>query len=145
MVKSLKDVIESINRIVQILSLVIGGVASVSLLVGGVGIMNIMLVTVVERTREIGIRKAVGAKEREIAIQFLSEAASIAILGGIFGIIVGVIGVNIASSIAKWPPIITLSGVLFSFAFSFLIGIIFGLYPAIRASRLNPVEALRFE
>jgi putative ABC transport system permease protein len=144
-IQTLKDVIEAIQKIVRILSLIIGGVASVSLLVGGVGIMNIMFVSVIERTREIGIRKAIGARKKDLLLQFLIEAVSISTMGGIIGIILGIIIANISASFAKWPPIVKPKSVILAFIFSFSVGIFFGVYPAYKAANLNPVEALRYE
>lgn len=144
-IKTLKDIISAIQRIVKILSLVILGVAGVSLLVGGIGIMNIMLTSVVERTKEIGIRKAVGAKEKDLLLQFLTEAGILSTLGGVCGIILGAALANIASFFAKWPPLVSPKAVFISFLFSAAVGIFFGLYPAQRAARQNPVDALRYE
>ena len=128
------------------LSLVLGGIAAISLLVGGIGIMNIMLVTVTERTREIGIRRAIGAERSSIVTQFLIEAAMICGIGGIIGIFLGTIGTLIAGKFLLqdiiWPSLgITLAAFLLSVA----LGMLFGIYPAAKASRLQPVEALRAE
>src|SRR5205823_5084909 len=114
----------------QTLTLMLLGVAAVSLLVGGIGIMNIMLVSVTERTREIGVRMAVGAKRRHILIQFLVEATSLSVLGGLFGIVVGIIGARGTSGIAGWPTIISPESVFLAFVFSLAVGLFFGLYPA---------------
>ena len=125
-------------------SLVLGAIAGISLLVGGIGIMNIMLVTVTERTREIGIRKAIGAERRSIVVQFLIEAAVICGIGGIIGIALGCMGTLIAGKFMLdtilWPGAFITIG---AFAFSVVLGILFGLYPAIKASGLQPVDALR--
>ena len=128
------------------LSMVLGGIAAISLLVGGIGIMNIMLVTVTERTREIGIRRAIGAERSSIVTQFLIEAAMICGMGGIIGIAIGTVGTRIAGKllikIDIWPSVgITLGAFLLSVA----LGILFGIYPAAKASKLQPVEALRAE
>jgi putative ABC transport system permease protein len=123
----------------------LGGVAFVSLIVGGIGIMNIMMVSVTERTREIGLRMAVGARGRSILQQFLTEAVVLSTLGGIAGVAVGVIGTALVSIVAKWPTDIPPLSILLSVAFSALVGIFFGYYPAKHASQLNPIEALRFE
>jgi putative ABC transport system permease protein len=129
----------------QTFKILLGGIASISLLVGGIGIMNIMLVTVTERTREIGIRKAVGAKERSILLQFLLEALMISGLGGLIGAVMGVGG---AYALTKLTPFVTLiepSSIVLSLSFAGMIGIFFGFYPAHRAAMLDPVEALRYE
>ena len=120
-------------------------VASISLLVGGIGIMNILLVSVTERTREIGIRMAVGAKRWHILLQFLVEAVVLSAIGGLIGVALGVGGAKLASTFAGWPTIITPAVMVLAFGFSALVGIFFGLYPANKASRLNPIEALRYE
>jgi putative ABC transport system permease protein len=121
----------------------LAGLASISLLVGGIGIMNIMLVSVSERTREIGIRKAVGARTYDILSQFVIEAVVLSVLGGILGILIGSLG---AFSLHKWVPAqVTLWAVALAFFFSAAVGIFFGVYPAWKASRLDPIDALRYE
>ena len=120
-------------------------VATVSLLVGGIGIMNIMLVSVTERTREIGIRIAVGARERDILVQFLVEAVTISFFGGIFGTLLGIGIANLVSFWAQWPTIITLNSILIATLFSGSVGIFFGFYPARKASRLDPIQALSYD
>jgi putative ABC transport system permease protein len=127
------------------MSLLLGAIASVSLLVGGIGIMNIMLVSVTERTREIGIRMAVGAREMDILLQFLIEALVLAVTGGAIGILVGVGGSSLISLFAKWSTLISPGAVFLAFGFSAAVGIFFGFYPARKASRLDPIEALRHE
>ena len=127
------------------MKLLLLAVASISLLVGGIGIMNILLVSVTERTREIGIRMAVGAKRRHILLQFLVEAVVLSAMGGLIGVGLGVAGAKTASSIAGWPAIISADILVIAFGFSALVGVFFGLYPANKASRLNPIEALRYE
>ncbi|PKN06620.1 MAG: multidrug ABC transporter substrate-binding protein, partial [Deltaproteobacteria bacterium HGW-Deltaproteobacteria-7] len=122
-----------------------GAIASVSLLVGGIGIMNIMLVSVTERTREIGIRMAVGAKTWDIRVQFIIEALTLSLIGGIVGIIIGAGGSAILSAVVGWPTVVSPLSILLSFGFSGLVGIFFGFYPAYKASLLNPIDALRFE
>jgi putative ABC transport system permease protein len=123
-----------------------GGIAAISLLVGGIGIMNIMLVTVTERTREIGIRKAIGAERRSIITQFLIEAAMICGIGGVFGIIVGYLGTMIVGKLSFETILIPSAGITVgAFFISVALGILFGMYPAIKASALQPVEALRAE
>jgi putative ABC transport system permease protein len=120
-------------------------IASVSLLVGGIGIMNILLVSVTERTREIGIRMAVGAKRFHILIQFLIEALTLSVVGGCIGILFGVLAARLTTVIAGWPTIISSDTVAVAFVFSVVVGLFFGLYPANKAARLNPIEALRYE
>ena len=134
------------NQQLTMISLVLGGIAAISLLVGGIGIMNIMLVTVTERTREIGIRKAIGAERRSIITQFLIEAAMICGIGGIFGIIVGYLGTMIVGKLSFETILIPSAGITVgAFFISVALGILFGMYPAIKASALQPVEALRAE
>lgn len=120
-------------------------VASISLVVGGIGIMNILLVSVTERTREIGVRMAVGAKRWHILFQFLIEAVTLSLLGGMAGIVLGILASKLATVVAGWPTIISGAAILVAFCFSVAIGLFFGLYPANKASRLNPIEALRYE
>jgi putative ABC transport system permease protein len=120
-------------------------IASISLLVGGIGIMNILLVSVTERTREIGIRMAVGAKRRHILSQFLVEAVILSTMGGLIGVVTGVFGAKIASQFAGWPTIVSPESLVVAFSFSALVGVFFGLYPANKASRLNPIDALHYE
>ncbi|MDN5363357.1 MAG: putative transport system permease protein [Eubacteriales bacterium] len=139
------EVLSTVNQITATFTTMLGGIAAISLLVGGIGIMNIMLVSVTERTREIGIRKAIGAKRRDILRQFLIEALVISCTGGIIGIIIGFGGSRLLSSLFSISTVISLRIVLIAFSFSVLTGIIFGLYPASKASRLNPIEALRYE
>jgi putative ABC transport system permease protein len=120
-------------------------IASISLLVGGIGIMNILLVSVTERTREIGIRMAVGAKRWHILLQFLVEAVILSAMGGLIGIVTGIVGAQTASRFAGWPTIVSPDSLVVAFGFSALVGVFFGLYPANKASRLNPIDALRYE
>ena len=127
------------------MTLLLLAVASISLLVGGIGIMNILLVSVTERTREIGIRMAVGAKRRHILLQFIVEAVVLSTVGGLIGVGLGVAGAKVASNVAGWPTIISPDILVIAFGFSALVGIFFGLYPANKASRLNPIDALRYE
>lgn len=144
-------VLEDVDNVTLIMKLVAGGIAGISLMVGGIGIMNIMLVSVTERTREIGIRKAVGAKRVHILIQFLIESAVLSLFGGLIGILCGLgFGVGISSLIeyyseAEFPSVVSGSAVLLALAVSGGIGVFFGVYPAARASALDPVEALRYE
>jgi putative ABC transport system permease protein len=129
----------------RVLALLLAAVASVALLVGGIGIMNIMLVTVTERLREIGIRLAVGARHRDILLQFLVEAATLALLGGVIGAAVGILAAIALGLLAQWPVVIELSAVFLAVAFSSAVGVFFGYYPARKAARLKPVDALRAE
>lgn len=129
----------------QTLTVMLLSIAAVSLLVGGIGIMNILLVSVTERTREIGVRMAVGAKRRHILMQFLIEAMTLSVVGGTLGIIVGVVGARLTTVIAGWPTIISGDTVVAAFLFSLVVGLFFGLYPANKAARLNPIDALRYE
>ncbi len=123
----------------------LGFIAGISLLVGGIGIMNIMLATVTERTREIGIRRALGARQRHIALQFLVETVVLSTVGGVFGVLLGVSGAYLITKFADWETIISLWSVAVSFGLSVLVGIFFGMYPAISAAKLDPIEALRCE
>ena len=120
-------------------------IASVSLVVGGIGIMNIMLVSVTERTREIGVRMAVGATEHDVRRQFLSEAVSLSVFGGMIGVVFGYIASNVVSSLLKWPTLVPFSAVFIAVLFSAAVGVIFGYYPARKAASLDPIEALRYE
>jgi len=129
----------------ETLTVMLFAIASVSLLVGGIGIMNILLVSVTERTREIGVRMAVGAKRRHIVMQFLIEAVTLSVVGGCLGIVVGVLGARVTTVIAGWPTIISAETVMAAFVFSIAVGLFFGLYPANKAARLNPIDALRYE
>ncbi|MBA5865275.1 MAG: FtsX-like permease family protein [Nitrospira sp. CR1.3] len=129
----------------QTLTMMLFAIASVSLLVGGIGIMNILLVSVTERTREIGVRMAVGAKRRHIVMQFLIEAVTLSVFGGALGIILGVMGAKLTTVIAGWPTIISSNVIIIAFFFSLVVGLFFGLYPANKAARLNPIDALRYE
>lgn len=129
----------------QTLTMMLFAIASVSLLVGGIGIMNILLVSVTERTREIGVRMAVGAKRGHIVMQFLIEAMTLSLVGGIVGILLGIVGAKLTTVVAGWPTIISVNVVTIAFFFSLLVGLFFGLYPANKAAGLNPIEALRYE
>ena len=121
------------------------GIASISLLVGGIGVMNIMLVSVTERTREIGLKKALGAKKRAIRAQFLTEAALLSMIGGGLGVVVGIIMAQLIAFVAKIPVAISIPSIFISVLFSMAVGIIFGLMPSIKAANLNPIDALRYE
>ncbi|MBI5419388.1 MAG: ABC transporter permease [Deltaproteobacteria bacterium] len=144
-VRNLSEMLAAAEASTRIMSLLLGAIASVSLLVGGIGIMNIMLVSVTERTREIGIRMAVGAREKDILLQFLIEAVVLALTGGAAGILVGIGGSTLISKFAGWSTIVLPGAVLLAFGFSAAVGIFFGFYPARKASRLDPIEALRYE
>jgi len=129
----------------DVMTALLGAIASVSLFVGGIGIMNIMLVSVTERTREIGIRMAVGAHGKDILLQFLIEAAALSSSGGVIGIILGIAASKIVSGMTGWPSLISVSSIVLSFLVSSAVGIFFGFYPARKAAQLDPIEALRFE
>jgi putative ABC transport system permease protein len=136
----LMDTAQSVNRVFTIL---LGATAGISLLVGGIGIMNIMLVSVTERTREIGIRKAIGARYVDIMMQFVIEAIVLSLSGGILGILLGLVGADLITRLAKWTTVVTPISVILSFFVSIVIGLFFGIYPARRAARLDPIVALR--
>lgn len=144
-IRNFTDVAATADATTRILTILLGSIASVSLIVGGIGIMNIMLVSVTERTREIGIRMAEGARERDILIQFLVESAVISILGGLIGILLGTGISYLISSFAQWPTLISKGSIILAFLFSGSVGLFFGFYPAFRASRMDPAEALRYE
>ena len=144
-IRNQTDLAATATATTDILTILLASIASVSLLVGGIGIMNIMLVSVTERTREIGIRMSIGARSKDILLQFLIEALVLSLLGGIIGIILGVAGSSLISSLAKWPTIVTAFSIILSFGFSIAIGIFFGFYPARKAAMLNPIDALRYE
>jgi putative ABC transport system permease protein len=129
----------------RIMTIFLGAIASISLLVGGIGIMNIMLVSVTERTREIGIRMSIGAKTWDIRLQFIMEAVMLSLMGGFVGLIIGFAGSKIVSVLSGWPTSVSVLSALLSFAFSGMVGIFFGFYPAYKASLLNPIDALRYE
>jgi len=144
-IRNLADVAATAQSTSQSMSILLASVASVSLVVGGIGIMNIMLVSVTERTREIGIRMAVGAKRRDILTQFLLEAVVLSTLGGLWGVVLGVIGSQLVSALAAWPTIVPLEAILLAVVFSGAVGVFFGFYPARKAAYLDPIEALRYE
>lgn len=139
------QILSTVNSVTATLSLLLGGIAGISLLVGGIGIMNIMLVSVTERTREIGIRKALGAKKKDILLQFIIESLTLSGLGGILGIIIGYVLSMVLGTAMNIDAHPTLSTVLLSFSFSVIVGLFFGVYPANKAANLNPIEALRYE
>jgi len=144
-VRNLTEVMASAEESAEVMSLLLGAIASISLIVGGIGIMNIMLVSVTERTREIGIRIAVGAKGRDILLQFLIESLILSLIGGMLGIVIGISGTHVLSTFAEWPALLSAKAILLAFAFAGSVGVFFGFYPARKASLLNPIEALRFE
>lgn len=144
-IRSPDEIAQTVGQITLILTLLLGSVASISLLVGGIGIMNIMLVSVTERTREIGVRMAVGATERDVQRQFLSEAVVLSSIGGIIGVVFGIATSAMVSNIMNWPTTVSLLSIAVAVAFSAAVGISFGYYPARKASRLDPIEALRYE
>jgi putative ABC transport system permease protein len=144
-VRNLSDIAEAASTTAKVMSVLLGSVASISLLVGGIGIMNIMLVSVTERTREIGIRMAVGARGRDIMMQFLVEAVVMAGIGGAIGILLGIGSSEVLREWAQWPTLIDPAIVAIAFLFSGAVGVFFGFYPARKAASLDPIEALRYE
>lgn len=144
-VRNLTQFMQAAEQSTKVMTLLLGAIASVSLLVGGIGIMNIMLVSVTERTREIGIRMAIGAKTWDIRLQFVIEALTLSLIGGVLGIIAGISGSEIISKLAGWSTVVSAFSVVVAFGFSGLVGIFFGFYPAYKASLLDPIEALRYE
>ncbi|MCE5283371.1 MAG: ABC transporter permease [Deltaproteobacteria bacterium] len=144
-VRNLTQMMQAAEQSTQVMALLLAAIASVSLLVGGIGIMNIMLVSVTERTREIGIRMSVGAKTWDIRLQFIIEALTLSLIGGVAGIVLGVSGSKILSAVAGWSTVVSPLSVLLAFGFSGLVGLFFGFYPAYKASLLNPIDALRYE
>ena len=144
-VRNLTSGFEAQQESTAVMSLLLASIASVSLFVGGVGIMNIMLVSVTERTKEIGLRQAVGAKTRHILSQFLVEAMTLSILGGLLGIALGIVASNVISRVAGWQTLVSVTAVICAFVFSAFVGIFFGYYPARKAANLDPIDALRYE
>jgi putative ABC transport system permease protein len=144
-VRTQQEIADAATATTDVMTGLLGAIAGVSLVVGGIGIMNIMLVSVTERTREIGTRMAVGAHGRDILTQFLIEAISLSSVGGIIGIIVGVVGAKVISMMKEWPSLISPSSIVLAFLVSAAVGIFFGFYPARKAAQLDPIEALRYE
>ena len=144
-VRNLTQMMQAAEQQTAVMNLLLGAIASVSLLVGGIGIMNIMLVSVTERTREIGIRMAIGAKTWDIRLQFIIEALILSLIGGLAGLIAGITASEILSALAGWNTVITPLSLLLSLGFSGIVGVFFGFYPAYKASLLDPIEALRYE
>ncbi len=144
-IRGQQEIANAATETTRTMTVLLGAIASVSLIVGGIGIMNIMLVSVTERTREIGIRMAVGAHGRDILLQFLIEAITLSLLGGVIGILLGVGSARLLSALKGWPLLISVSSVALAFLFSAAVGVFFGFYPARKASRLDPIDALRYE
>lgn len=144
-VNSSKDLLSTVNSILSLMTSLLAGIAAISLLVGGIGIMNIMLVSVTERTREIGLRKAVGAKTRDILVQFIIESVILTLTGGIVGIGFGFLISMILGRFVGFTPIVTMQAILLAVGVSSAVGLVFGIYPAAKAARLNPIDALRYE
>jgi len=144
-VRNLTEFLNARAEMQNTLGLLLAAAAGISLVVGGIGIMNIMLVSVTERTREIGLRLAVGARNRDILLQFLIEAVTLCLIGGLIGIALGIGAAMLISEIADWPTLIGFDSIVLAAAFSALVGVFFGYYPARKAARLNPIEALRFD
>ena len=144
-VRNLADIAQLADQQAQVMTLLLASIAGVSLIVGGIGIMNIMLVSVTERTREIGIRIAIGATEQDVLRQFLSESVVLSIMGGAVGIILGIGSSLLITKLLRWAISISPTAILAAVVFSMGVGVFFGYYPARKAARLNPIEALRFE
>ena len=144
-IRTMEDIAKTIAGTSRTMMLMLMSIASISLIVGGIGIMNILLVSVTERTREIGLRMAVGAKRRHILLQFLIEAIIMTVIGGVLGVAAGIGGARLLTTMVGWPTIISSQAVVMAFLFSVAVGIFFGLYPANKASKLNPIEALHYE
>jgi putative ABC transport system permease protein len=144
-IRGQQEIADAATATTETMTVLLGAIASVSLIVGGIGIMNIMLVSVTERTREIGIRMSVGAQGRDILLQFLIEAVTLSLLGGVIGILLGVGSAELVSAIKGWPTLVSVSSVVLAFLFSAAVGVFFGFYPARKASRLDPIDALRYE
>ena len=144
-VRNLSQILEARSDSSRVMTLLLAAVASISLIVGGIGIMNIMLVSVTERTREIGLRMAIGAKGKDILLQFLIEAITLSLIGGAIGVFLGLTGSIAIAKLSGWPAIIQIESVFLAFGFAASVGVFFGFYPAKKAARLDPIEALRYE
>jgi len=144
-IRGQQEIADTFTATSRVMTVLLGAIVSVSLIVGGIGIMNIMLVSVTERTREIGIRMAVGAHGRDILLQFLIEAITLSSLGGVIGIAMGIGSAKLLSAIAGWPTLVSATSVALAFLFSAAVGVFFGFYPARKASNLDPIDALRYE
>jgi putative ABC transport system permease protein len=144
-VRTMEDIAKTIAGTSRTMMYMLMGIASISLIVGGIGIMNILLVSVTERTREIGLRMAVGAKRAHILLQFLVEAIIMTAIGGVFGVGAGIGIARLLTTMIGWPTIINVQAVAAALFFSLVVGVFFGLYPANKASKLNPIEALHYE
>lgn len=144
-IRNQQEILDTVSQTTATFTFLLAGVASIALLVGGIGIMNIMLVSVTERTKEIGIRKALGASQQDILRQFLIEALLLSFLGGLVGVMLGVVGANLVARLAGWSTAISLKAIMVAFSFAAGVGIFFGIYPARKAARLDPIEALRYE
>jgi putative ABC transport system permease protein len=144
-VRSQTEIANTAQATTQVLTILLASIASISLLVGGIGIMNIMLVSVTERTREIGIRMSIGARSRDILFQFLIEAVVLSMAGGAIGVLIGIVSSDVISALANWPTLVSPASVGLAFLFAAAVGIFFGFYPARKAAILNPIDALRYE
>ena len=144
-IRNMSQILEARSSSARVMTLLLAAVASISLVVGGIGIMNIMLVSVTERTREIGLRMAVGARRRDILRQFLIEAVTLSLIGGGIGVLLGIGGSIVIAQLGDWPTAISAGSIVLAFGFSAAIGVFFGYYPARKAARLDPIEALRYE
>jgi putative ABC transport system permease protein len=144
-IRSQEELATAMSATQETMQYLLGGVAIVSLLVGGIGIMNIMLVSVTERTREIGIRMALGARPRDVLLQFLIEAVTLSCTGGVLGIVLGMVASKVLTQVKNWPTLTSPDAIMYSFAFSVFVGIFFGFYPARKAAQLDPIDALRYE